>query len=113
MPGMNRNNGQRLSTAEQQIQALNTLIQTPVGSRVKRRNYGTVVPHLIDQPLNNATVLRMYSAVASAINYWLPAIKLLSIALLRNADGGVYLELSVAINGATTNTQINVNRASV
>ena len=67
MPGMNETTGATLTEREHILQSVATLIRTPVGSRVHRRTYGSVAPHLVDQPLNTATALRLYSAVAASI----------------------------------------------
>lgn len=111
MPGMNRNTGRAITGAERDKQRLNILIQTPVGMRVQRRDFGTVVPYLVDQPLNAATVLRMYSATASAVKHWLPDIQLDSIRLENiKGDGKAQLALGVTLgaNNSATNETLNI-----
>lgn len=39
------------------------ILATPMGSRVMRCEYGSLVPELLDHPLNGATVVRLYGGV--------------------------------------------------
>ena len=58
MPGMNASTGELLTEREHILQSLRTIVLTPVGTRIQRRDFGSVIPGLIDQPLNTATMLR-------------------------------------------------------
>ena len=51
-------------------QSVADILSTPIGSRVMRRDYGSLVPALLDQPDNNATQARLRAAVASALMRW-------------------------------------------
>src|SRR5699024_11220592 len=48
-------------------QSVTDILTTLVGTRIERRDYGSVLPLLIDQPLTEATLLRVYSAAIIAI----------------------------------------------
>ena len=109
MNGMNALNGQPLGALAHIRQSLTDILTTPIGSRVMRRDYGSDVPELIDQPLNGATQLRIYAATAYAIQRWEPRIRLSGVQLNYNAQGIANLtlegiaeqqsvELSVALN---------------
>lgn len=61
------------------------ILTTPVGSRVMRRDYGSYIPELVDQPLNEQTRLKLYGATAMALMRWLRRARLKSVRL--DTDG--------------------------
>ena len=61
MNGMSTS-GKPISGLDHLRQSIADILTTPIGSRVMRRDYGSLLPGLIDQPQNNATTLRLYSA---------------------------------------------------
>lgn len=83
---MNRNTGRALADLEHLRQSIADIITTPIGSRVMRRDYGSLVPQLIDQPDNEATHVRLYAAIASALMKWESRMRLASIRFDRTAD---------------------------
>ena len=90
---MNARTGRALSTLAHIRQSLADILTTPIGSRVMRRNYGSEVPELIDQPLHGATVLRIYAATAHAVMLWESRIALTGLQLERGTDGSARLIL--------------------
>ncbi len=48
--GMNRNTGRTITDADHISQSMSDILRTPVGSRVMRRDYGSLLSSLIDQP---------------------------------------------------------------
>lgn len=85
--GMSRSTGALLSADEHLIQSINDILTTPIGSRVLRRDYGSLIPFLIDQPVNPATKLKLMSAIATAIIKWEPRVKVRQVQLFMNTDG--------------------------
>lgn len=79
MTGMNNKTGRDLSGIEHIQQSVRDILGTPIGSRVMRREYGSLLPELLDQPLNDATLLRAYAASVMAIIRWEPRIRVQSI----------------------------------
>lgn len=73
-----------------------------------RRDYGSVIPDLIDQPLNQATLLRLYAATAAAIMKWEPRFKITGIQLNFVAPAGALVDVSGTIgnNPATVTTTV-------
>ena len=57
--------------------ALERLLTTPIGSRVMRREYGSLLPALIDQPMHGATLLRLTAATYTALLRWEPRIRII------------------------------------
>lgn len=94
MKGMNRQTGQPLSGLDHVKQSIRDILQTPIGSRVMRRDYGSRIFSLIDAPLNGATLLELYGATAEALKQWEPRIDLSHISASRRSDGAVVLSLT-------------------
>ena len=94
MIGINRITGQALEGIDHLRQSIVDILTTPLGSRVMRRDYGSLLPSLIDQPDNAATRLRVYAATAAALMRWEPRLRLTRITLLSGLrPGQVVLDL--------------------
>ncbi|MDR0182412.1 GPW/gp25 family protein [Lysobacter arvi] len=94
MIGMSAACGRPLAGSKHLAQSIATILTTPMGSRVMRRDFGSVLPELIDQPFNGATRVRMYAAVAVALMRWEPRLRLTRIQLHPgSAPGRFELEL--------------------
>lgn len=83
---MNRTTGASLTGLEHLRQSVGDILSTPIGSRVMRREYGSLVPELIDHPDNNASQVRLFSAVASALLRWEPRFRLTRVGVQRDAE---------------------------
>ena len=81
MTGMSRQTGARLSAEAHLAQSIADILTTPLGSRLARRDYGSLLPELIDQPLNAALALRIYGATAVALSRWEPRLRLKRVRL--------------------------------
>jgi len=75
MPGMNVSTGRRLDELAHIRQSIRDILTTPIGSRVMRRDYGSLLPELIDQPLHDATLMQAYAAAVMAIIRWEPRVR--------------------------------------
>lgn len=98
--GMNRNTGLGISDTEHVSQSSRDILLTPVGSRVMRREYGSLLSALIDMPQNPALRLQIMVACYSAIQKWEPRIRLTAISF-ETGDAG---EMYVDITGMRTDT---------
>ena len=95
MSGMNLTTGRAVADLDHLRQSISDILTTPVGTRLERRTYGSLVPDLIDHPDNGATRVRIYAAVASALMKWEPRLRLSRVALSSGpAAGQVALDLS-------------------
>ena len=92
--------GKPISGLEHLRQSIADIITTPIGTRVMRRDYGSLVPSLIDAPQNNATTVRLYSAITSALMRWEPRVRLSRVAITHTDAGAAVLDLE----GETTET---------
>ena len=68
--GMNTLNGRSLTGLEHLKQSIADILNTPIGSRVMRRDYGSKLFSLIDAPLNRGTLVDIYAATAEALMKW-------------------------------------------
>lgn len=103
--GMNRNTGLGISDTEHISQSMRDILLTPVGSRVMRREYGSLLSALIDMPQNPALRLQIMVACYSAIQKWEPRIRLTAISF-ESGDAG---EMYVDITGMCTDTGASVS----
>ncbi|EJI3882814.1 GPW/gp25 family protein, partial [Salmonella enterica] len=92
--GMNRNTGIGISDSEHISQSMRDILLTPVGSRVMRREYGSLLSALIDMPQNPALRLQIMVACYSAIQKWEPRIRLISISFERGDTGEMYVDIT-------------------
>lgn len=92
--GMNRNTGRAITDAEHISQSVGDILRTPVGSRVMRRDYGSLLSAMIDQPQTPALELQIKVACYMAILKWEPRITLTSITTERQFDGKMIVNLT-------------------
>ena len=92
--GMNRDTGEALTDLDHIRQSVRDILITPLGSRVMRRNYGSLLSALIDQPQNDALRLQIMSACYVAILQWEPRVRLTAINFESNFNGGMVVELT-------------------
>ncbi|EIP7420338.1 GPW/gp25 family protein [Salmonella enterica] len=106
--GMSRNGGQALADTDHLRQSVRDILLTPQGSRIARREYGSLLFALIDQPQNPALRLQIMSAVYVALNHWEPRLTLDSITINGNFDGSMVVELTGhSNNGAPVSLSIS------
>ena len=98
--GMSRETGAAVSDLDHIRQSVRDILLTPVGTRVMRRSYGSLLSALIDQPQNPALRLQIMSACYMAILQWEPRLKLTGIRYESAFDGGMVVE----ITGSRTDT---------
>lgn len=106
--GMNAATGRYLSGTAHISQSIGTILATPLGSRVMRRDFGSVIPALIDQPLTPATILRLYSAAVVAIQQWEPRVRVGNVNRTMGDDGRFTLEISLARTDTGEAEQVQV-----
>ncbi|RFA31332.1 baseplate assembly protein [Alkalilimnicola ehrlichii] len=97
MAGMNAHTGHAIDGIDHIRQSVTDILTTPIGSRVMRRDYGSLLPELIDQPLNDVTLMLAYSAVVTALIRWEPRIRVERIVRLVNSarPSSVVLEADI------------------
>ncbi len=76
MIGMDAATGRPLAGDAHLAQSCADILTTPIGTRVMRRDYGSAIFELIDQPHNRLTRMRIVAATAVALARWEPRIAL-------------------------------------
>lgn len=102
MMGMSVTTGRALPTLAHLRQSIQDILTTPIGSRIMRREYGSLLFALVDAPLDRATVLDLIQATASAIGRWEPRVRVERVALAEGAASGqirLDLDLRYLIDG--------------
>ena len=104
---MNAQTGRIMPLAEHVHQSIQNILFTHIGTRVQREEYGSLLPLLIDAPLDEATLLRCNSAVVMAIAKYEPSYTITS-AQTQATPNGVQISLSGSLNGTVQNFVIKV-----
>lgn len=81
MTGMDARTGRPLTGADHLAQSIADILSTPIGTRVGRRDYGSLLPELIDQPMNALGRMRLMAATALALLRWEPRIRLTDVTI--------------------------------
>ena len=106
--GMNRYSGRTIVDDIQLpahlLQSTHDILTTLKGTRLCRRNYGSLLPNLIDQPCNEITQLQIMNASASSIIEFEPRVKVSSVMVSGFKDQIGYWEVTIsgqyqALNG--------------
>ncbi|ENW82700.1 hypothetical protein F909_00971 [Acinetobacter sp. ANC 3929] len=91
MKGMSRLTGLSITDDEDQDfahlkQSIHDILSTLIGTRLGRRNYGSLVPHYIDQPCNEITQVLLMSTAATSLIRFEPRIKISQIRVNQSAN---------------------------
>ena len=106
MPGISRHTGQTITEQQHIRQSVEDIFTTPLGSRVRRRDYGFDF-NLIDQPQNPETRLKLFVAAATALLRWEPR---LSIQRLQFTPGQHRGTLTIYHAGGDFNVAVGAAR---
>ena len=91
MKGMHAITGLALEGVDHLAQSIARILTTPVGTRVMRRDFGSLLPALVDQPFNGATRTRLYGATAMALMRWEPRISLTHVSIDAGDQPGAFV----------------------
>lgn len=94
--GLARADGGLVTGWDHVVQSMTDIFTTPIGSRVMRRDYGSELPQLIDQPMTPVNVLRVYAAVATTLQRWEPRVDLKTVQIVEATSQG---RLGLALTG--------------
>jgi phage baseplate assembly protein W len=108
MNGLDKNNGTPISNLAHLQQSVADILTTPIGTRLMRRDYGSTLFDLIDQPANGATLVRVFAATASALMKWEPRIKVKKISIAAHEKAGKW---QLTISGIVDQQHVNLNVA--
>lgn len=97
--GMNAATGKPMEGIAHIRQSVATILTTPIGTRIMRRAFGSLLPELIDAPINPRTRLQIMAATATAVIKWEPRIRPAKVALEMGLDLDAATRLSVELTG--------------
>ncbi|WP_046059703.1 GPW/gp25 family protein [Paracidovorax citrulli] len=86
---MDRQTGRAIDATAHIRQSVAVILTTPIGRRIMREEFGSLLPELIDQPDNPATEIRLFAAAAGAIMRWEPRLRVMRVGTSRPAPGSV------------------------
>ncbi|MEE2740803.1 GPW/gp25 family protein [Sphingobium abikonense] len=108
MAGMHRSTGATLDGLDHIVQSMADIIGTPVGTLIGRREYGSLVPDLIDQPMTDTNILRIFAATALALSRWEDRIRLRRLSLVPGERAGAAsLSIEVERKGDIANASLS------
>lgn len=93
MVGICKYTGKRIAGIEYLRQRSDTLLTTPLVTRVMRRYWGSKLPRLVDRPTDAALHIDLYAATALALKQWEPELKVSRVYITAIAAGTVDLAL--------------------
>ena len=91
MQGMSNTTGKALGGMEHLRQSIADILSTPIGTRVMRRDYGSLLFELSDQPFTGALAVRLYASIAEALMRWEPRLRLSQLSLRAGARTGAFM----------------------
>jgi len=105
---MSRNSGTTLTSELSHIQqSVHDILTTPIGSRLMRREYGSRLPDLMDQPQNQTLLLQCYSAIYTALLLWEKRIEIHQILINTPISSQLILDLDFVL--VDTNQQASMS----
>lgn len=110
MIGMAQNTGRKVEGDVHLVQSIGDILSTPIGSRVMRRDYGSDLPNIIDQPLNGDTLIDVYLATAEALQLWEPRVTVERVQITKASAGSAEIELT--FEGAAQTLPVTVEVAA-
>lgn len=97
MIGMDAHSGRAIGTLAHIRQSITDILGTPIGTRVMRREYGSMLPYLIDAPMDRVTVLDIIQQSAGAIARWEPRVRVERVEVEEAAEGRITLALDLLV----------------
>lgn len=108
---MDRNTGKQLDEMAHIKQSVADILQTPKGSRVMRREYGSQLFELFDRPMNSVLIMQIAAASVMALKQWESRIEVLRFR--PQFDPNHPNGLTADIEAITTQNQTKLNIASL
>lgn len=112
---MSRYTGSELDEIDHIKQSLEDIATTPIGSRLMRREYGTLLASLIDQPISEVLYLKIYSTLYTAYVRWEDRIDISEMNVADIKNGQLILDIVgfLKTNGNEINMSIPVQLGAI
>lgn len=105
---MSRQTGAVLDELDHIKQSIQDILLTPIGSRVMRREYGSLLFELIDSPANDTTLIQLFAATAAALARWETRIQLESVSISMEAPGKFIVDLDGVLTNSNQQTSLSI-----
>lgn len=106
---MSRTTGLSLQSEIEHIrQSIQDILTTPIGTRIMRRSYGSLLSQLIDSPFNDTTRMQLYAATATALIQWEDRINLESISVEFIEQGKFILDLGLTLVNSNQKESLSI-----
>lgn len=92
--GMNRDAGEAITDIDHIWRSVSNILMMPGSSHIQRRNYGSLLSVLIDQPQNDLIRLQVMAAVFIALSRLELRIRLNTVNITSAHDGLIVVELT-------------------
>lgn len=87
--------GRRLSGIAHLRQSVETILTTPIGSRVMRRDFGSRLPELVDKNITQSLKMRMFAATVEALRKWEPRLEVQRVFVEPSSDAQHTVSLAI------------------
>lgn len=105
--GMNRHDGRIIKDELDYLkQSIDDIINTPIGSRIMRRNYGCAIMDIIDLPMNEYTLIQIQAQLANTLLQQENNISLTKL-VVKNKNQCLFLELEGSY--VYSGNKVNIN----
>lgn len=94
MLGMDAATGKPLEGLAHLKQSIKDILTTRIGTRVMRRDYGSDIPNLVDNPVTADFAVDLYMALAEALARWEPRLRLREASFNPLGDGVIEFGLT-------------------
>lgn len=103
LTGINAGTGKAMAGVAHLKQSIRDILTTRIGTRVMRREYGSRLPELVDNPMGEELKVELIAATAEALDRWEPRFKLDRVYVSNaSATGKIVLSLEgrILVNDA-------------
>lgn len=97
--GMDNTTGRRIEGIAHLRQSVVTILTTPIGSRVLRRDFGSRLYELLDKNITQSLKMQMFAATVEALRKWEPRIEVKRVTVEPVPDEDIQHTVSLAIEG--------------
>ncbi|AIL13669.1 hypothetical protein IM40_09545 (plasmid) [Candidatus Paracaedimonas acanthamoebae] len=93
MAGMDAETGKLIEGLDHLKQSILDILKTPLGSRVMRRDYGSRIFSMLDQPINQELILQLQASVAEALTTYEPRLRLSRVKVDSRGPGEILIKI--------------------
>jgi len=106
---MSAKDGTALTVQQHIHQSINNIIITPIGTRLTMRDYGSLVPELLDQALSKGLTLQLQAAIVMALTQWEHRISLKSVSIGSETEAGAIAIITGTLIDSGQQAQFGIN----